>query len=139
MPKRTFQPNRRTEPRPTVPDPHEDKGGRSRVEPPACQGTPQDRRQRRLPRLGQSCTGLVFPRGLRGRPAQAAIAKANRSVTEMTRSNPTQAKIEWPSAACASTPTTSACTRPRKHFTKQMSYFFALRPRSARTVLQCAA
>ncbi len=53
----------------------EDQERGSRVEPPACQGTAQDRRQRRLPRLGQSCSGPVFVRGPRGRPAQACQRK----------------------------------------------------------------
>jgi ribonuclease P protein component len=47
----------------------------------------------------------------------------------MTRSNPTQAKIEWPlSRLRKHADYQRVYQASRKHFTKQMSYFFALRP-----------
>ena len=58
-----------------------------------------------------------------------ANAKANRSVTEMTRSIPTQPRIEWPvSRLCKHADYQRVYKARRKQFANQMSYFFALRP-----------
>ena len=58
-----------------------------------------------------------------------ANAKANRSVTEMTRSIPTQPRIEWPVSRLRKHADYQRVYKAsRKQFSNQMSYFFALRP-----------
>jgi ribonuclease P protein component len=50
-------------------------------------------------------------------------------MTEMTRSKPTQAKIDWPLCRLRKHADYQRVHQAsRKHFAKQMSYFFALRP-----------
>ena len=50
-------------------------------------------------------------------------------MTEMTRSKPTQAKIDWPlSSLRKHADYQRVYQASRKQFAKQMSYFFALRP-----------
>ena len=56
-------------------------------------------------------------------------AKANSSLAEMTRSNPTQAKIEWPISRLRKHADYQRVYKAsRKQFAEQMSYFLALRP-----------
>ena len=58
-----------------------------------------------------------------------ASAKANRRLTEMAHPNPTQSKIVWPlSRLRKHADYQRVYAASRKHFAKQMSYFFALRP-----------
>jgi len=50
-------------------------------------------------------------------------------VTEMTRSNPTEPKIDWPASRLRRHADYQRVYQAsRKQFAKQMSYFFALRP-----------
>jgi len=59
----------------------------------------------------------------------SATPKANRSILEMTRSNPTQEMIDWPaSRLCKHADYQRVYQASRKQFGKQMSYFYALRP-----------
>jgi ribonuclease P protein component len=58
-----------------------------------------------------------------------AKAKANRSMIVMTRSIPTPAKISWPASRLRKHADYQRVYRAsRKQFSKQMSYFYALRP-----------
>ena len=58
-----------------------------------------------------------------------ANVKANRSVTEMVPSLPTQAKTEWSVSRLRKHADYQRVYKAsRKQFAKQMSYFFALRP-----------
>jgi len=58
-----------------------------------------------------------------------ANPKANSNVAEMAHSNPTQSKIVWPlSRLRKHADYQRVYAASRKHFAKQMSYFFALRP-----------
>ena len=58
-----------------------------------------------------------------------ANPKANRGLTEMTHPNPTQVKIAWPASRLRRhADYQRVYAASRKHFAKQMSYFFAPRP-----------
>ncbi len=64
-----------------------------------------------------------------GPSGNACQRNANRSVTEMTRSNPTEPKIDWPASRLRRHADYQRVYQAsRKQFAKQMSYFFALRP-----------
>jgi ribonuclease P protein component len=64
-----------------------------------------------------------------GSSGNACQRNANRSVTEMTRSNPTEPKIDWPASRLRRHADYQRVYQAsRKQFAKQMSYFFALRP-----------
>ncbi len=64
-----------------------------------------------------------------GPSGNACQRNANRSVTEMTRSNLTEPKIDWPASRLRRHADYQRVYQAsRKQFAKQMSYFFALRP-----------